>query len=191
MAAIARDTGNIRPRPRLPGPKRTRHVNVIEPPTSDSDGCFAVRLSVGDDNTDYLICPFVADWGEGYSVEKLGPDLETVEQYDVNLCGPHSTCTCAGFSYHAHCKHLESLLALDARGRLPRRKQKHSACPRCFEPCDGGQLCERCAAEEEEYAAYHQRCEMEAGQQEPGIMEPFADEPPELPESAYFDPEDL
>src|SRR5262245_9874965 len=38
--------------------------------------------------------------------------------YHVNLSGTDSTCDCKGFVAHGHCKHVESLLALQQRGKL-------------------------------------------------------------------------
>ena len=38
--------------------------------------------------------------------------------YHVNLDGRASTCDCKGFDSHGHCKHCESLLALQQRGKL-------------------------------------------------------------------------
>src|SRR3954470_22657374 len=38
--------------------------------------------------------------------------------YAVNLSGTASTCDCPGFDSHGHCKHVESLLALQQRGKL-------------------------------------------------------------------------
>ena len=38
--------------------------------------------------------------------------------YAVNLSGTDSTCDCKGFDSHGHCKHVESLLALQQRGKL-------------------------------------------------------------------------
>src|SRR4051794_40180102 len=37
--------------------------------------------------------------------------------YAVNLSGTDSTCDCKGFESHGHCKHVESLLALQQRGK--------------------------------------------------------------------------
>ena len=38
--------------------------------------------------------------------------------YAVCLSGPDSTCDCKGFVSHGHCKHCESLLALQKAGKL-------------------------------------------------------------------------
>jgi len=38
--------------------------------------------------------------------------------YRVQLAGPASTCSCKGFTRWHHCKHTESLLALQQRGSL-------------------------------------------------------------------------
>src|SRR3954468_13339619 len=38
--------------------------------------------------------------------------------YAVCLSGTDSACDCKGFESHGHCKHVESLLALQQRGKL-------------------------------------------------------------------------
>ena len=38
--------------------------------------------------------------------------------YAVLLSGPDSECDCKGFTSHGHCKHVESLLALQQVGKL-------------------------------------------------------------------------
>jgi hypothetical protein len=38
--------------------------------------------------------------------------------YAVCLSGSDSECDCKGFVSHGHCKHCESLLALQQRGKL-------------------------------------------------------------------------
>src|SRR3954467_4710849 len=38
--------------------------------------------------------------------------------YAVLLSGPDSECDCKGFTRYSHCKHVESLLALQQRGKL-------------------------------------------------------------------------
>jgi len=47
------------------------------------------------------------------------------------------------------------------------RKAKVAVCPRCYDACDDGQLCDRCAAADEAFAAYHQADEMEAAGLDP------------------------
>ena len=40
-------------------------------------------------------------------------------KYHVRLDGEHSTCECKGYLRWSHCKHIESLLALEQAGKLP------------------------------------------------------------------------
>ncbi len=153
-------------KPRKPRPKPERAVRILEQPAPDDpDVYFAVLITEGKKQDTYLVNAVPADFGEGYSFEKLdaAADFAAVEQYDVNLMGAESTCTCKGNTYHGHCRHVEALQALDRAGSLPRRKQKHAACPRCCERVEAPGLCERCTADEEAFAAYHQACEWEAG----------------------------
>ncbi len=175
-----------KPSPRNQRSKPPRSVRLLEDATADTQGWFAIRLTVGQDSAAYLVRSIpCAIGGLAFEVEKLNDALQSIEQYHVRIGTPQDcSCDCPGFTYHAHCKHVEGLLALDQGGCLPR--QKHAACPRCLEQCEGGQLCERCAAEEEDFAAYHQVQEMEAAG-----LETFPDEPKQLDEAAYFDPTDL
>jgi hypothetical protein len=143
-----------------------RTVRILEQPaTDDPQGYFAVRITEGQRQDTYLVHSVPPDFGEGFSFEKLdaAADFATVEEYDVNLMGAESSCTCKGNTYHGHCRHVESLQALDHAGYLPRVKQKHVACPRCCARVEAPGLCERCTADEEAFAAYLQACEMEAG----------------------------
>jgi hypothetical protein len=176
------DASPIKPKPRPPRPRpKPRLLTVLEPAAPDTDGYFAIRLTVGKEAADYLIRQIHSDLpGRAFEIEKLDSKLRTVEVYHVIVGQPRDcSCECRGFLRWNRCKHIAGLLALDAAGRLPQvpRKMKYAACPRCLERCDGGQLCERCADDEAEFAAYHQADEMEAG----GI-DPFADtDPSELP----------
>jgi len=61
----------------------------------------------------YKVEPVAADYGRGLILHK--PDGTS---YYVNLSGPDSTCDCKGHTSHGHCKHVESLLALAAAGKL-------------------------------------------------------------------------
>jgi hypothetical protein len=65
---------------------------------------------------EYLFDRIPADFGTAFLVEKkdAGPE----HRYHVNLDGEHGTCECKGFLSHNHCRHVESLRALTAAGRL-------------------------------------------------------------------------
>jgi hypothetical protein len=61
----------------------------------------------------YTLEPIPSDFGRGLLLHK--PDGTS---YAVNLSGPDSSCDCKGFESHGHCKHCESLLALQQGGKL-------------------------------------------------------------------------
>jgi hypothetical protein len=61
----------------------------------------------------YTLESVPADHGKGLLLHK-----EDGASYAVCLSGPDSTCDCRGFDSHGHCKHVESLLALQQRGQL-------------------------------------------------------------------------
>src|SRR5438067_9766084 len=61
----------------------------------------------------YTLEPIPSDFGRGLLLHK-----HDGTSYAVNLSGPDSTCDCKGFESHGHCKHCESLLALQQRGKL-------------------------------------------------------------------------
>ncbi len=150
--------------PRKPKPAADRTLRMIEEPRPESGDYFALRIVEGKKMDIYIVVPVPADFGEGYSFEKLdaAADFATLEQYDVNLAGKESTCTCKGNTYCGHCRHVEALQALDAKGKLPRRslaRQKHAACNNCGELTEAPGLCAAC---EEDQAYYNGRLEAEA-----------------------------
>src|SRR5262245_22568620 len=63
---------------------------------------------------------------DAYTLESIASDIgrwlllhkADGTSYAVCLSGPDSTCDCKGFTSHGHCKHVESLLALQQRRRL-------------------------------------------------------------------------
>ncbi len=62
--------------------------------------------------------------GEGFKLEKVEvidgePRPSEESAYHVLLANGHSQCECKGFLRHNHCKHLESLTAMQKAGRLP------------------------------------------------------------------------
>ena len=73
-----------------------------------------VRLSKTREQTDaYTLEPIPSDFGRGLLLLK-----QDGTSYAVLLSGPDSTCDCKGHTQHGHCKHVESLLALQQRGKL-------------------------------------------------------------------------
>src|SRR5437764_12099378 len=61
----------------------------------------------------YFLEPIPADHGRGLILHK-----HDGTSYAVCLSGPDSEYDCKGFSRYSHCKHVESLLALQQRGKL-------------------------------------------------------------------------
>jgi hypothetical protein len=86
-----------------------------------SYGDFAVlTLTVGAKSTHYYLSRVPSDFGIAYRLEKFG--IEGADVYNVLLAadGNH-VCECLGHLKHGHktrCKHVASLLALRAAGRL-------------------------------------------------------------------------
>jgi hypothetical protein len=74
-----------------------------------------VRPRAGDLVDIYTLEPFAANGGRGLF---LGKQDGSGQSYSVFLSGPDSLCDCKGFASHGHCKHVESLLALDAARKL-------------------------------------------------------------------------
>jgi len=72
-----------------------------------------VRPRAGDTIDTYRLESIASDHGKGLLLHK--PDGTS---YALLLSGPDSTCDCKGFDSHGHCKHCESLLALQQRGKL-------------------------------------------------------------------------
>jgi hypothetical protein len=96
-----------------------RSIRIIERPTLDSDGWFAIEIEQDKRTTVYLARRIPADFGSGaYHLEKLDADLATIDVYDVCLMDHESLCSCRGFLQHGHCKHVAGLLSLERAGLL-------------------------------------------------------------------------
>ncbi len=106
-------------KPRAPRPKPARSVRVLLPVFGSNPGIIAV--TVGGLRRDYWLYPLAADFGRGFRVEGFASQLadEGEERdYQVNVNGRQSSCTCKGFCRWGHCKHLGALSALIERGKL-------------------------------------------------------------------------
>jgi hypothetical protein len=90
------------------------------PPAAGRPG--VVRISVGQDVTDYFLVEVRADFGRGFQVVKLDLMAPADEgEYQTNVGGGHHNthlCTCKGFLAHGHCKHADGLAALVGRGLI-------------------------------------------------------------------------
>jgi hypothetical protein len=65
----------------------------------------------------YFLSRVASDFGQGFFVEKIGPETEE-SKYHVNLQADGRSCECKGFTSHGQCKHADGLAALAAVGRL-------------------------------------------------------------------------
>src|SRR5215468_2445520 len=72
-----------------------------------------VRPKAGDAIDAYTLEPIPSDHGRGLLLHK-----HDGTSYAVCLSGSDSECDCKGFESHGHCKHCESLLALQNAGKL-------------------------------------------------------------------------
>jgi hypothetical protein len=61
----------------------------------------------------YYFRALPSDFGRAFEMTKVGGDT-----YGVNLAGKKSSCECKGFLRWRHCRHIESLTALLAAGKL-------------------------------------------------------------------------
>lgn len=77
-----------------------------------------LALTVGKETTFYKLETLLADAGQGFRLVKADKGDGPGEEYDVLLFGRQSSCECKGFLRHHHCKHLESLAALNQAGKL-------------------------------------------------------------------------
>lgn len=100
-------------RPRVKGTSRPVRFCSL----SDGDGGFRriLTLRVGRQRSAYWFQPIQADWGQGFELEKFVDG----EVYHVHLDRENGhSCTCRGFLRWDHCKHVDSLLALAAKGMV-------------------------------------------------------------------------
>lgn len=151
MSTVAKVDRPVKPKPRPSKPRpaalRTCHWTIR--PDHAFDGYGALDITEGKKTDTYLVRQIPADFGEGFTFEKLDAGLNVIEQYDVNLAGGESSCTCPGNCFHGHCRHVESLTALDEAGRLPRLSAASTPhCPRCGDPSPADYLCPGCEAED-------------------------------------------
>lgn len=86
-------------------------------PSGWAAGCLAITEGKRTDL--YLVLPLPCEDGKGFELTKLEPGEDTgLVRYCVCLDGFTSSCECKGFLRHSHCRHIESLQALQARELL-------------------------------------------------------------------------
>lgn len=99
-----------------------RTIRWIEQPTVETEGWGCVEITQDRKSNLYLIRQIPADFGSGaFHLQKLDADLVVIAEYDVCLVGRESTCSCPGFSFAGHCRHVAGLLALEKKNELPHR----------------------------------------------------------------------
>ena len=80
-------------------------------------GAFAFCVSQGKAEDRYVASPVDADFGAGYRVEKAGDPESDYHVLLADAPGSHS-CECLGFCRYGRCRHVSSLLALRAAGKI-------------------------------------------------------------------------
>ncbi len=104
------------PRKQKPRVKPARAVRLVTPPTEDESGVLVI--TVGKQTFPYFIDPIASDYGRAFCLSKFDGT-----SYAVNLgdADNHPSCECPGHLRWGHrtvCKHLASLRALLAAGKL-------------------------------------------------------------------------
>ncbi len=102
-------------RQRKPRSKPARSIRLALAPFGGNPG--VVRITVGKDTADYFLTEFPADFGRGFTVEKVGTDGEP-DVYHVNIDADSRTCSCKGHARWQRCKHADGLAALIAAGKV-------------------------------------------------------------------------
>jgi hypothetical protein len=106
-------TATASPRQRKPRPKPQRSIRLSVPLNAEGRNGL-VSITVGKQTDEYYVSRIPADFGKGFSLEKLGSD----DVYCVNIDGQKHTCECKGHARHGHCKHADGLAALIVAGKL-------------------------------------------------------------------------
>lgn len=105
---------------RKPRVKPSRKANVTRP-NSKGERILTLTETTGTKvkGASYYLTLIPSDFGTGYRLEKFAIDGGDV--YEVNLSADGNTCCCLGHLRHGHktvCKHIASLTALTAAGKL-------------------------------------------------------------------------
>jgi hypothetical protein len=93
---------------------RTVKLNLT--PFDGNPGTLTIR--VANVIRDYFVRPIPSDFGKGFLLEKMAPEGDEPESYDVKVSGRDGLCGCKGHARHGHCKHVQSLQALVNLGKL-------------------------------------------------------------------------
>jgi hypothetical protein len=154
LASPARPVKTSKPAAR---PARKPAVRLVGLGPDLGNGVRIVRLIIDGEHSAYLIRKIASAWGVAFEVEKLfrKSDDDSPRTYSVNLdtgWPKRSTCECRGHLRHTArtgkpCRHVSSLLALIADGRLDGAPVRPAAPVTC--PCGGAPVvstgeCQRC-----------------------------------------------
>jgi hypothetical protein len=111
---------------RKPRPKPERFIRLCVPFNENGQNAvIRIREVKGKRNPveteeRYFLSRVPADFGEGYFVEKIGPEAEE-SRYHVHLSADGNSCECRGhlrWGHKTQCRHIAGLLALRAAGKL-------------------------------------------------------------------------
>lgn len=101
--------------------KKDRTVRVLALLPDRTAG--VLQIAEGKVTDRYFFSEVPDDFGRGFLVEKWQPGTEQAagficRSYHVNVDGKASSCECLGHTRWSHCRHVESLTALIAAGKL-------------------------------------------------------------------------
>ncbi len=92
-----------------------RTYKILSPIQADGTG--SIRITCGKCVEEYAVTTFPAYDGTATGVSLTKNDGKT---YNVALGTLRSTaCECLGYLRHSHCKHIDCLSAMQAKGKLP------------------------------------------------------------------------
>jgi hypothetical protein len=110
MATLTASKTNRKPAKK---PERSATISTM------TNGKLILWLTQDGKTRGYVLTPLDSEiGGTAYRLGKADNGDGKMDEYDVLLDGEYSTCECLGFLSHRHCKHLESLKALAAAGKL-------------------------------------------------------------------------
>ena len=116
MSSMTRPTSRVKPSSKRRKPERRARLSA--------DRCDLHLFSDNKVAGSYWLTPIPCEFPgcAAYRLEKFPEDCKTGEPTAYAVCldqaGEHTTCECKGFLRWGHCKHVESLTALRAAGRI-------------------------------------------------------------------------
>jgi hypothetical protein len=115
-------TTSAQTRNRKPRPKPEPHVTL----GIHTNGVYALHITIGTGDKakhfGYYVRRIPAEFGLAFRFEKFETERVEGEPSDcdvlIDLDRGYHSCTCKGGTYHGHCKHAESILALIQSGKI-------------------------------------------------------------------------